>query len=322
MSTVSTRSPATSPDTSTVVPERAERRAAEPEPGRRGWSLPSARWLVGCVLGWLVVTVLCAAIVVYAVGPLLQARHQRVLLAELSTSVDESAGGVSDSLFGVAAPTTPPELGAPVALLEIGSLGSQLVVSEGADSSTTQGGPGHVPGTAGPGQPGNSVVVARRAGFGGAFGDLSLLRLGDQIVVTTTQGKSLYTVSARTTGPIDRDAVYGASADNRLTLLTSSTTNVLNTATATAVVATMDTDPFVPSPQGGRTDAQDGTRADTGQWPLLVLLGLGFALAAAGSSVLYRRWSPLATYAVTTPVLVSLVVFTSIVAARLLPGWV
>jgi len=51
-----------------------------------------------------------------------------------------------------------------------------------------------VPGTAAPGQPGNSAVVARRAAFGGAFSRLHDVRDGDQILVTTTQGQSVYEV--------------------------------------------------------------------------------------------------------------------------------
>ena len=47
----------------------------------------------------------------------------------------------------------------------------------------------------GPGQPGNSAIVARRSAFGGPFRPLGSLELGDEILVTTTQGQSIYVVT-------------------------------------------------------------------------------------------------------------------------------
>ena len=69
------------------------------------------------------------------------------------------------------------------------------MVVEGVDPAQTSVGPGHVPGTAGLGQPGNSVLVVRHKGYGAAFERLGRLREGDQIVVTTTQGQSVYDVT-------------------------------------------------------------------------------------------------------------------------------
>lgn len=291
--------------------------AAAPE----GFRLPSPRWLALTVGLWLLVALVSLGVVVYAVGPLLQARAQRAAVAELRTAVDQSVGAVNDSLFGVAAPTKPPAQGAPVAILEIGTIGVQAAVLEGADSGTTQGGPGHVPGTAGPGQPGNSVVVGRRNGFGGTFANLDQVAVGDQIVVTTNQGQSLYKVDSVVSGPLDVEAAYGRTTDNRLTLATSASDNLLSSGDAVVATAIEVTPPFVPTPQGGRSDAQTGTTGDTSQWPLLILVVAGFGLAAGAATVLYRRWTPLASFAVTAPTLISLAVFFSVVAARLLPAW-
>ena len=52
-----------------------------------------------------------------------------------------------------------------------------------------------MPGTAGLGDPGNSVVVGRRAAFGAPFGKIGSLRRGAEILVTTAQGQSVYRVS-------------------------------------------------------------------------------------------------------------------------------
>lgn len=143
---------------------------------------------------WCVIAVVIFGLVLYVIEPLFQERDQGMLLDSYRTSIDKAANQAT-GLQGVEVPTVAPAFGSPVSILEIGSLGLQTVVVEGVDSATTRVGPGHVPGTAAPGQPGNSVIVGRRTMFGGTFGDLSSMTIGDEIIVTTTQGQSLYQVT-------------------------------------------------------------------------------------------------------------------------------
>jgi len=143
---------------------------------------------------WCVIAVVIFGLVLYVIEPLFQERDQGMLLDSYRTSIDKAANQAT-GLQGVEVPTVAPAFGSPVSVLEIGSLGLQTVVVEGVDSATTRVGPGHVPGTAAPGQPGNSVIVGRRTMFGGTFGDLSSMTIGDEIIVTTTQGQSLYQVT-------------------------------------------------------------------------------------------------------------------------------
>ena len=143
---------------------------------------------------WCVIAVVIFGLVLYVIEPLFQERDQGMLLDSYRTSIDKAANQAT-GLQGVEAPTMAPAFGSPVSVLEIGSLGLQTVVVEGVDSATTRVGPGHVPGTAAPGQPGNSVIVGRRTMFGGTFGDLSSMTIGDEIIVTTTQGQTLYQVT-------------------------------------------------------------------------------------------------------------------------------
>ena len=143
---------------------------------------------------WCVIAVVIFGLVLYVIEPLFQERDQGMLLDNYRTSIDKAANQAT-GLQGVEAPTMAPAFGSPVSVLEIGSLGLQTVVVEGVDSATTRVGPGHVPGTAAPGQPGNSVIVGRRTMFGGTFGDLSSMTIGDEIIVTTTQGQTLYQVT-------------------------------------------------------------------------------------------------------------------------------
>ena len=143
---------------------------------------------------WSVIAVMILGLVLYVIEPMFQERDQGLLLDRYRSSIDKASNQAS-GLQGVEVPTVAPSFGSPVGIVEVGSLGLQTVVVEGVDSATTRVGPGHVPGTAAPGQPGNAVVVGRRTMFGGTFGDLSSIRVGDDIVVTTTQGQSLYQVT-------------------------------------------------------------------------------------------------------------------------------
>ena len=47
-----------------------------------------------------------------------------------------------------------------------------------------------------PGQPGNSAIVGRRSTYGGPFHALGTLAAGDRMLVTTTQGQTVYRVSS------------------------------------------------------------------------------------------------------------------------------
>jgi sortase A len=144
--------------------------------------------------GWFAVTAVAVVLVLYGVGPLLEQRDQTALLADYRVEVRQAAAQ-TNGLPGIELPTRAPETGSPVAILDIPELKLEQVVVEGVGPQQTRRGPGHVPGTAGPGQPGNSAIVARRSAFGGPFRPLGSLEPGDQILVTTTQGQSVYVVT-------------------------------------------------------------------------------------------------------------------------------
>ncbi len=84
--------------------------------------------------------------------------------------------------------------GAPVGIIEIPRLGIREVIVEGSDSGTTQLGPGHRRDTSLPGQAGESVIIGRAAGFGGAFGRIQELAPGDQFTIVTGQGEHEFEV--------------------------------------------------------------------------------------------------------------------------------
>jgi sortase A len=144
---------------------------------------------------WLVVFGCLMFLVLYGMEPLFAQRTQRSLLESYRVDV-EHASKATDSLAGVKLPTTAPDSGDAVGILEVGRLQLQQVVVEGVQSADTAGGPGHVPGTAGLGQPGNAVVVGRYAAFGGPFNEIGSLHRGERLLVTTTEGQSVYDVDS------------------------------------------------------------------------------------------------------------------------------
>lgn len=277
-------------------------------------------WVAATVFAWLVTTAVALSLVVYALGPMLESSDQRAALADIRGQMDRALGA-SQSLFGGAAPTTPVEFGSPVAVLEVPKLKLQQVIVEGVASGETASGPGHVPGTSGPGQPGNSAVVGRKSGYGAPFSSMSTLAPGDEVVVATTQGRSVYRVTEVANRSLDEGADYGKSQDDRLTLVTSTSWWPLASSDATVVTAQLEGKPFRPTPQNGRADAQDGRTGDSGAWASLALAFGGFVLAAAGATALYRRWRPVSTYVITAPVLLALAAMSALALWRLFPAW-
>jgi sortase A len=84
-----------------------------------------------------------------------------------------------------------PQLGETVAKLSIPRLGAEIFVVEGTDDKDLRMGPGHMPGTAMPGQKGNCVIAGHRDTH---FRILRKIRHGDEIALETKAGRFVYTV--------------------------------------------------------------------------------------------------------------------------------
>lgn len=84
--------------------------------------------------------------------------------------------------------------GAPVAVLDIPSIGVHEVVVEGTSSGAMKAGPGHRRDTILPGQAGVSVLMGRAAAYGGPFSRLEELTPGTPFSVITGQGKQTFEV--------------------------------------------------------------------------------------------------------------------------------
>lgn len=111
---------------------------------------------------------------------------QRDLSAELARSASSiaaiPAGAPSTGAHIDRAPAIPP-VGKPYLRIESPALGESWgwVVVEGVDLPQLALGPGHYPGTAGPGEVGNFAVAGHRAGHAAPFEDLDRLKPGDVV---------------------------------------------------------------------------------------------------------------------------------------------
>jgi sortase A len=108
-------------------------------------------------------------------------------------------------------PIPPPPEGAtePLTLIggiEIPTLGVTKWLYEGITIPTLDHGPGHWPGSAMPGQPGNVVIAGHRTSKDHPFRDIDRLVAGDPIIVTTDQGSYTYRVIG--TMVVDPEALW------------------------------------------------------------------------------------------------------------------
>jgi sortase A len=80
-------------------------------------------------------------------------------------------------------------------LIEIKKIKVNLPIVEGVESSNLKAGIGHIPGSAGLGQLGNSALAGHRSyTFGNFFNRLDELQIGDIITITTKKSKYTYTI--------------------------------------------------------------------------------------------------------------------------------
>jgi sortase A len=296
--------------------------------GSTGFGFSAPKWgPVPLVALWAAVAVTGIGLVMYGIGPMLAQRDQQDLLRAFRTEVSH-ATHANEGLQGARARakagdtvTPPPEIGSPVAALEIGALQVQAVAVEGIGPSQTSKGPGHVPGTAGIGQPGNSVVVARRNAYGGTFKDIGKLRKGDVIVTTTTQGQTVYRVQTVSTAA-STDGLYKSTKQDQLTIVTSGNREPWNSSEATVVVAKMEGLPYPPTTQGALTSEQTSVQQGSSVIPSVVLALFGYAAAIALAVLVYRRFRFRVAYLITIAPLVALTIITGETLGRLLPSWI
>ena len=158
----------------------------------------------------------------YGLSAIQEHRDQATMFAQLRNELANGVAPLSQP-GSIPKPVIAVTPGQPVAVLDIPAIGiHDMVVVDGTSAEDLTHGPGLLPGTVLPGQPGVSGIYGRRATFGAPFARLTELRKGNLIRVVTGEGTASYQVEA-----------FGSSSvllhdpdPNRLVLLTAWSTAV------------------------------------------------------------------------------------------------
>lgn len=214
------------------------------------------------------------------------------------------------------------ELGAPVAYVEIPEIGLDEVVGEGTTAGVLFDGAGHRRDTPLPGQVGTSVIMGRRAAFGGPFGDITSLREGDRITVTTGQGVFEFSViGVRYEGqPAPEPPAAG---ESRLMLVTAGGRAYLPEGVV-RVDAELDGDavggPARPVSAAGLPPNERFMAADTSTLWAFALWLQALILLCIGLVWAWHRWGRAQAWVVFLPLILLVGLAASGEAARLLPN--
>jgi len=292
-----------------VILAAAYARASEPK--RRASFLSVGTALT--ILGALMVGFLADAAVV---GRLRHDRDRQVAYAELRYALAD--GSTPTGALDVDG--KPVAEGTPVALLEIRSLNLREVVRYGTTPSDLMSGPGLRRDTVLPGQAGGSVIMGRRALFGGPFQYIDQLQPGLQFTVTTAQRANVFrVVDVRRPGdPIPPEF---SAAPARLVLVTTSGNPYLpQDLLRVDAILVNDKDVQPTGPVARPQPGDDALATDGSAWMPLVLWGQALVLAAAAVTWLRARWGGRQAWLVGSPVLLALGLAVADTAARLLPN--
>ncbi len=256
------------------------------------WDRPAPphdwRWVVGAIGKVLIATgLLMFAFVAYQLWgtgvEYAQAQHRlddefEELLATVPTSTSTSTSTTAAPTTTAAAPTTtttpvtaapatpaPPAVTVPefsdgdvMARIEIPSIGLDAKVVSGVQPDDLKDGPGHYPDTPMPGQLGNSAIAGHRTTYGQPFYHLDEIEPGQEIVLTTVQGRFVYRMTGNEiVGAGDAGVI--ATTDPTVATLTLTTCHPRYTAAKRLIVyAELDLEASA-APQEPIVDATRGT---------------------------------------------------------------
>lgn len=276
-----------------------------------------------------------------------EGRNQSALSDQLTKSAPADAkiadaGDPADVASALAqvdpatAPLTPaPAEGEPVGIIQIPRIGLERVIVQGVSKADLKKGPGHYPGTPLPGQAGNVGIAGHRTTYGAPFNRIDELRPGDQIVVSTPQGRFVYAVTPApgsqtawyTVKPTD-GSVLNPTGDNRLTLTachpkySARQRIIVNAVLQAPPAATSPPSPTLAkaTAHSTATALDEGLAGDSSSLlPALLFLG-GAVVVGLGAWFLGRRWHKLPTWLVATPAILVLVWFSYVYLDRFLPS--
>jgi sortase A len=157
-----------------------------------------------------------------ALGAVLLFQGARVYMESRMGQVQASRQFDEQVSLPVAQPQVPaaplrPQDGETFAKLTIPRLDTELYVVEGDGTADLRRGPGHLPGTAMPGDDGNCVIAGHRDTH---FRVLKDLKKGDDIILQTSRGQFLYRVEHMRVVPPTYTAPLRPTTDAELHLIT------------------------------------------------------------------------------------------------------
>jgi sortase A len=259
----------------------------------------------GVALTLLALVILGFVGYLYVLSGVQEARAQTTLYARLQSELANAVAPTGPVIPGQ--PAVPPTLGAvpgdPVAVLNIPAIGiSHMVIVEGTSPENLTLGPGHLRDTPLPGQAGVSVVFGRRATFGAPFGNVPLLRKGDLITTTTSQGQARYQVINVSTSS---KPVPFSEIPNQILLVTSDSR--IAPAHYVEVEAKLLGSPF---PESGYLPSIGSSEVALGRDSFALISAMAWAIALAAAAVLGSlaagRWARWPAWMVTIPVILAI----------------
>ena len=222
----------------------------------------------------------------------------------------------------VNSPTVAVPLGTPLAVLSIPRIRLNAVVLQGTTGSVLENGPGHLRDTQMPGQVGVSVIMGRRAGYGGPFAKLSTLNPGDTFTVITGQTTAQYRVLDLRRGG-DRTPPPPASGQSRLILITADGTPFAPTGLlyvdADLTSKPQPAPPMTLSP-ADLSPSENPLGTEPQAWLPIVFWGQLMLLITLGLSWAWNAWGKWQAWAIAIPALGYLVFTVSDQVTRLLPN--
>jgi sortase A len=253
----------------------------------------------------------------FGLSGLQEQRSQHQLYASFRGLLDPSSE-IAPSIGGRIAP------GTPVALLNSPEAGLQsVVVVEGTSAGDLLEGPGHLPDSPLPGQPGESILAGRSTTAGAPFAGITHLFKGDVIAVTTGQGTFHFIVKDQRLAGDPLPAIPAGGAE--LTLVTSAGSGGLGRLEPNHLVYVdaILRGKAVAAPPGRPVAVPAAERVgqnDPSAWPFVVFWLLALLVGAGAVVWLWRRWGHRQTWLVGAPVLLAILWGFSTEAIRLLPN--
>ncbi len=222
------------------------------------------------------------------------------------------------AVYGLVGGAVPPQ-GSAVAVIQIPAIGLHQVVVEGTSAADLMNGPGLMRETALPGTPGNAVIAARRVTFGGPFGSIGTLHIGDRIRIIDGVGPSVYRVTKVETVGQGRRDVVGPTAANRLTLITSDSSLVASGRQVVQAKLVGEAIAGKATPKVPKDDLALSGDSVAGWLALLwSIVTVAVVLAAVVVAIRWRRAA--LTYLFAVPVVLMCALFACQALARALPA--